>query len=360
MEDIKSDVARMAANVDEERDQSLIDSFSLARPRYVAFCDSMRLLVQRLCENSGFSATVESRAKEVSNLAEKLKRKRGYATLDDIPDLAGVRIIVRYSSEVAQVAEMLSREFLVIESFTHDYSSPDSFGYRSHHMVVALSNRRSRLTEWTDSEGLRAEVQIRTILQHAWASISHSLDYKSESDIPQDLRRDLFKVAALLESADDSFERYRQSVGLLKRHYAEEQNWRSLPIDIYSLRSHWPKLPQRPISDACEALGVKIRVGERVADEILLALARGAAMARIQTLGELEDFINTADLREYYDRFLVALDNREAFQSVNGALMLLGVFCSLDHIASSDRDYILGIQQPGQPEMIKQREGDPS
>src|SRR5262249_35558160 len=151
------------------------------------------------------AATVESRTKELDSLEKKLRRKPDYETLSMIPDLAGIRIVVRYLSDIPKVTELVTGEFELLEISPHMYTSPEVFGYSSHHVVIRLKDPRCHLREWRAWEGLLCEVQVRTILQHAWASISHSLDYRHEEDMPAPVRRDLFKVAALLESGDDIF-----------------------------------------------------------------------------------------------------------------------------------------------------------
>lgn len=57
-----------------------------------------------------------------------------------------------------------------------------------------------------DLSGLKAEIQIRTILMHAWADVSHKISYKREEDVPTHLRRKLNRLIALFEIADDQFD----------------------------------------------------------------------------------------------------------------------------------------------------------
>lgn len=323
----------------DEANAALVEAFAAIRPRYTDFCDSMSVLLQKLCNGEAIQVTVEARVKEIPSLVEKLKRKPGYSALDEIADLAGVRLIVRYLGEVDQLVKLISHEFTVIESSQHEFESPNAFGYRSYHLVVSLSKSRSGLKEWTGTENLRCEVQIRTILQHAWASISHSLDYKSETDVPARLQRDLFKVAALLESADDSFDRYRTSVVSLQELYAAEVDWRKLPIDAYSLSSHWLKLPQGRLRSAIESVGQKVQSHNSPANSVFAAIARGAAVARLQTLGMLEEYILKTDLADKM-RVIPGVTNTVDV-GVNPAIALLAAFIMADGVTSADRDYIL-------------------
>jgi putative GTP pyrophosphokinase len=96
------------------------------------------------------------------------------------------------------------------------------------------------LPEWSDYAGLFAEIQVRTLLQHTWASIEHVLIYKNEADAPHSLRRRLSRLSALFELADEELdhllrERSAQTVEYTARLHRGE---RDVPIDVDSLRSY--------------------------------------------------------------------------------------------------------------------------
>lgn len=84
-------------------------------------------------------------------------------------------------------------------------SDPDRFGYLSLHFIARLSDGRVELVEYRRFKGLRFEIQIRSILQHAWAEIEHDLGYKSASGVPAEVRRRFARVSGLLELADSEF-----------------------------------------------------------------------------------------------------------------------------------------------------------
>ncbi|WP_406074168.1 GTP pyrophosphokinase family protein [Micromonospora sp. NBC_01638] len=329
---------------------ALSKQFAETREKYVHFCDSMRVLIARLCESAGVQVTIESRAKEVSHLQDKLQRKQHYADLSDIPDLVGIRIIVKYQSDVKTVGDLISKEFTVIESSQHEFRSPEAFGYRSHHLVVQLDRARSNLREWKESRGLKCEIQIRTILQHAWASISHSLDYKAESDVPAVLRRDLFKIAALLESADDSFERYRTDVEQLRQRYIDEENWQTLPIDAISLQSHWRKLPLEALIEACKRSNLKTDPSppDRIPDVAVSATVRGCAILRLLTLGQIVKFIEASDADKAFKWFYETMsDAMKETDILHPGVTLLILTLGPNGIPPEDRDYVLGIHREG-------------
>lgn len=136
-----------------------------------------------------------------------------YGSFRDLHDLLGVRVITYLATEVEVVVKVLRGEFEVDEVRTFDKLkdlNADEFGYRSYHLVVKLREERAALAEWRIFAGIFFEIQVRSILQHAWAEIEHDLGYKSSVDVPPEIRRRFARLSGLLELADDEF------VGLTK------------------------------------------------------------------------------------------------------------------------------------------------
>src|SRR5205085_10639701 len=82
----------------------------------------------------------------------------------------------------------------------------ERFGYQSVHYVVSLKENRITLPEYRKYRDLVAEIQVRTILQHAWAEIEHDIQYKSVETIPAQIRRRFMSLAGMLEIADRKFQ----------------------------------------------------------------------------------------------------------------------------------------------------------
>jgi hypothetical protein len=78
--------------------------------------------------------------------------------------------------------------------------------------------------------------------------------------------------------------------------YAVEDDWRKLPIDVYSLSSHWSKLPEGLLRSTIESTGKEVQSSGYARPTFYPAVVRGAAMARLQTLGMLEKYILKTDL----------------------------------------------------------------
>ena len=88
------------------------------------------------------------------------------------------------------------------------------------------------LTEWEAFANIKAEIQVRTILQHAWAAIDHELTYKKTEEAPKNLRRRLFRLSALLELADDEFSNLRKLFEEVKEHDLQELKKGKLDIEL--------------------------------------------------------------------------------------------------------------------------------
>ncbi len=189
---------------------ALVSSFAANRSLYVDFSDRVKSLITELVHGAGIRVdSIQARTKTEKSLSDKLARPgKSYTRLEDVPDLAGLRVIVYHREDGDRVVELIGNEFVVDDEESEDVASrlaPNEFGYLSVHLVIRLSEARRQLPEWAELNALHAEVQVRTVLQHAWASISHSLQYKHEHEAPNALRRRLARLSALLELADQEF-----------------------------------------------------------------------------------------------------------------------------------------------------------
>ncbi|MEU5526163.1 hypothetical protein ABZ744_04420 [Micromonospora chersina] len=153
--------------------------------------------------------TIEHRVKKEESAQRKTTAKPDrYRSVADLKDLLGIRIITYFADDVDRVAEVICQEFEVDEAESTDKRTlldPDRFGYSSLHYVLTLKPARLQLVEYKRYSGVCFELQIRSILQHAWAEIEHDLGYKTKSSIPRDVRRRFSRLAGLLEIADDEF-----------------------------------------------------------------------------------------------------------------------------------------------------------
>ena len=165
----------------------------------------LRVLREAL-DRSGLVVTaIEARIKTEESLRGKLALKGSkYATLSDITDILGARIITFYTDDVDRIAAMAEQLFEIDWDNSVDkrmLHQLDSFGYNSLHYICKLPGY-----------DFRFELQLRTTLQHAWASINHDNGYKTGVEIPREYLRRINRLAGILEMADDEFSRIRTEI----------------------------------------------------------------------------------------------------------------------------------------------------
>lgn len=287
--------------MDDNARRQAVEAYRSLHPKYDSFADALRVLIRQLCIAENISVDVEARAKTVESLSRKLEIKQEYTVLEDVPDLCGIRVITRYLIDIDAVRDLLQGEFEVDEVVSHGGESPEAFGYASLHIVLRLGVQRANLREWRDLKDLKAEVQVRTILQHAWAVISHRLDYRSSAEVPVDVRRSLFRVAALLETGDEIFERFRENVESLRSAYREDSAsgaWRTLDLNLDSINAAWSQLPIEELADLAESMGLSRRgqddsdfTRQHEHDISRRRLVRLASEAGYKTVGDIENLI---------------------------------------------------------------------
>ncbi|MFQ5645176.1 MAG: RyR domain-containing protein, partial [Thiogranum sp.] len=145
-------------------------------------------------------------------------------------DLCGARIITQTQSQVRVFSEFVEQHFLVDWDNSVDISQrqkPAEFGYRSVHYIIQLQPDVFPTDEIDvlvprallpgESRPMKVEIQIRTLLEHAWADFYHEWAYKPEFRIPEKSTRDLAALAAILEDADRSFERIQSDLDTYAR-----------------------------------------------------------------------------------------------------------------------------------------------
>lgn len=150
--------------------------------------------------------TVKSRIKAPDSIAKKLEKHHLPITFEamteNLNDIAGVRVICPYISDIYSVREMLLKQpdiKLIKES---DYiQEPKESGYRSLHLVIETPVYLSK-TE----HNVRVEIQLRTIAMDFWASLEHELHYKNNACVPDSIRRELFRVAETIAMTDREME----------------------------------------------------------------------------------------------------------------------------------------------------------
>jgi len=150
---------------------------------------------------------VHARTKALESILNKLERK-GYQTTEELTDICGVRIIAYIESDVDRICALISNSFQIHQDKSIDKSSElqiNEIGYRSVHYICELGKARVSLPELRQYNGITFEVQVRTVLQHAWAEIEHDRSYKFSGKLPLEIQRRLNLLAGTLEIVDREF-----------------------------------------------------------------------------------------------------------------------------------------------------------
>lgn len=199
----------------ENLEKNLLNQYRTNLETYLELEDFVAQKLDDLIKHDRFFVLeVAHRTKSVSSLEDKLTRKLGkYKSLNDITDLCGFRIITYFSDTVDEITGKLAEEFIIDRKNSIDKRASlqvNEFGYMSVHFVCSLKDED--LKAHPEYKDIHFEIQIRSILQHAWAEIEHDLGYKSEFGIPKPVRREFSRVAGLLEIADNQFIELRNNV----------------------------------------------------------------------------------------------------------------------------------------------------
>ena len=215
------------------------------RPIYKNLANKVESIISEVLNNSNVSYyTITSRAKEIESLSKKAKKEKYEDPQEEIKDLAGIRIITYVKSEVNQCCECINPLFDIDPKHSVDKTKElgnDKVGYRSIHYVAKLTDERLVLPEYKVFKDLCFEIQIRTILEHAWADISHDRNYKFDGVLPPDIERRFSLVAATLESADREFDNLAKEITIYEKEIqckVENDDLNNIKINTTSLRNY--------------------------------------------------------------------------------------------------------------------------
>lgn len=145
---------------------------------------------------------IKARMKSPESIVKKLKRNGYESTIENmiehVNDIAGIRIICSFTSDIYRIAEMLGRQKDLKVLATKDYITyPKASGYKSYHMIVEIPVYLSdRIVN------AKVEIQIRTVAMDFWASLEHKIHYKFEGDAPEHIKSELVECARMVSDLD--------------------------------------------------------------------------------------------------------------------------------------------------------------
>ena len=220
---------------EEEWIHKQINWYYRKRPHYWRCAKMLRKVLEHASRRYAPHAIIQARAKTIPSYADKIEsRIDRYRQTDSegkplhpVTDLCGVRVITYTLPQIKAICNFIENHFDIDWENSVNVATrltTTEFGYLSIHYVVRFRSdvfpNKEVSTEIPKTVyGLDAEIQVRTLLEHAWAEIEHSLRYKRPFDVPEKWRRDIARLAAILEEADEDFSRLESRLTAYEANY---------------------------------------------------------------------------------------------------------------------------------------------
>jgi ppGpp synthetase/RelA/SpoT-type nucleotidyltranferase len=187
--------------------------------------------------------SVSSRAKTIQSYRKKASKEEYKDPQSEIMDMAGIRVITYTDSDAKKVAGIIREAFEIYPEHSIDKTAElgtDKVGYRGIHFVANLGERRLQLPENTVFKDYIFEIQVRSILQHAWAEFEHDRNYKFSGVLPKEIKRRLSLAAANLESVDRDFDDMARDIDayVIEVEKRTVRGELAISIDSTSLRTY--------------------------------------------------------------------------------------------------------------------------
>ena len=258
------------------------------QPLYKLLAEKVTDLIEEVLDERSINYyLVDFRGKTVESFKNKIKI---IPRIDfkQIQDLAGIRVITYIDSEAKEVCKILEGIFKIDKERSSDISERlgiDKVGYRSIHYVATLPQERCNLPEFKKFESLCFEIQVRTILQDAWAEIQHDKQYKFKGVLPNEIQRRVSVLSGLLEIADKEFDSISRQIDQYNRDVSESTKEGELRISINtsSLRQYLSNKYEDEIKKGLiePLFGPKDNIAKTLVDELRIM--------NFETLKDLED-----------------------------------------------------------------------
>jgi putative GTP pyrophosphokinase len=204
----------------------IIDDWEKKQSDYKLLCETIEKNLYDLIQNEGIQVKIDYRSKDTISLARKLikikldkktsdKRKKIdlFNEYEKLTDKAGIRIICRFIDEIESIAKIIRSNFEVLkEDNKIDHLNYNEMGYKSYHFDVKLKKDLTDHSLFKKIGTFQAEIQVRTLCENVWAEIDHDIGYKSTSEVPKIIKRQIHCLGGLFEVADDSLATVNRSL----------------------------------------------------------------------------------------------------------------------------------------------------
>lgn len=187
------------------------------------------ILLELLEEENITVHAINDRTKTLDSFRTKIDSPKYDDAVNQITDLSGIRIIAYVEDDLKPICKVIEAAFHIDSDNSLDKSDElgtDRVGYRSIHYIARIKDDRLILPEYKKFKDLKFEIQVRTILQHAWAEIEHDKNYKFNGVLPPEIRRRFKILAGTLELVDREFNKLSAEIDNISRSVtiAEEED----------------------------------------------------------------------------------------------------------------------------------------
>jgi putative GTP pyrophosphokinase len=302
----------------------LLSWYHREKPSFEALARSVESILLNLIKKAHIPiVSVTSRTKATESLVEKCRKKRYKNPAAEITDFVGLRVITYTEDDAARVCELVKQSFSIDAKQSIDKGQQlevDQIGYRSYHFICDLGEKRHALPEFEAFRGKVFEVQVRTILQHAWAEVEHDRNYKFAGVLPSLLRRRLFLISGMLEVGDRELNQLSRDIdsyaaGIEERVRGgklgdEELTTATLRAWVAKIHASFKKLKIHLKADAdtlttvvgeCLAFGIKTTADLQALLSHEFLAAHEKADVRTNEAGFTRDVMMYTDLHRYFE-----------------------------------------------------------
>lgn len=281
----------------------LTEKFKSQTPLFQRLLEEALYALQASLEQAGIKYhSLPSRIKNLQSFLEKVKQRetresdetqRGkWDPFREIQDIVGLRVVCLYLSDLERIANVIRNAFEVLsEDNKIEGAEVSSFGYMSVHFVAVMRAEYSG-PRYDKIGKLPFEIQVRTIAMDAWANVSHHLDYKSDKDVPAELRKDFYALSGLFYVADRHFEMFYSQSNQSRREMKElfedaapgdQKAKQELNLDTLSayLATKFPEREHAAPKDVSVLLSSLLASGYTTIGEIDQLIDKGAQAFRV-------------------------------------------------------------------------------
>ena len=283
---------------------------------YSKFSSEVAQIIEKILKSKNIPYhSITYRVKDRESYLNKCKKNKYLNPVEDIMDVSGIRIITYTNNDVKKICEIIEKEFEIDSNNSGnkmDKMDENMVGYLSVHYIAKLNNIRTKLTENSIYRDCKCEIQIRTLLQHAWAEIEHDKNYKFSGVLPKDIRRRFYLVSGVLEMMDREFDVLSEEIDKYSKIVKEKtkENDFDIEIDTESLSQYMSSkfkndnrirnIVDKSIIEELNAFGFKTiqDIDQKLTEEVLKNLLH--EVDEDTYIGLLRDLMILLDVDKYF------------------------------------------------------------